>query len=150
MSSSSFHPVRRKYEPAPVCHGGGFVFPELNNGIPWRTPDEWAELLDENDVQCEWPECEALATTLMVVEQFTPFLCATHSRACEIIPAARRTLKDHFRDIVLVLSYGTPKSRGIVVPKELSVPYVPYDQRTHVQRAPTPRLQLPKLGQNRT
>ena len=135
MNSSSFHPVRRSYAPAPVCYGGGFVFPELNDGMPWRTPEEWAALLDENDVQCEWPGCDALAVTMMVVEKATPFLCEMHKMVCTSSARARAILKDHFVDMVLILSYGKPKSRGKVIPSELSVPYVR-------------RLTLPKLGQN--
>lgn len=155
--TSSRHPVQREYLPAPVCHGGGFVFPELNDGIPWFTPSEWERMLEENDIECEWPECESVASTLLVVEGFTPFLCALHSRWCESggpisRVVARRTIKDHLTDKVLVISYGSPRSREPKVSRQLSEPYVPFDQRVHTpppqKREPVRVLSLPKLGQN--
>lgn len=67
---------------------------------------------------------------------------------------ARKVIKDCLTDKVLIISYGSPKSREPKISPQLSKPYVPFDQRANLQtqqkREPVRVLFLPKLGQDTT
>lgn len=153
MISTKMHPPNKEYRAAPPSYND-FVFVDLNLGIPQPDPGWLRSHLKEIGAECEMPECHKVASSMLVVDQFTPLLCDNHAEwvaapESKLRTFAKRIIKNHMKDEFFEAEYGSRSRAPDQAPKAITVQFIPYDQRNEQRGAPAPvkRLNLPKLGQ---
>jgi hypothetical protein len=122
-------------------YGGGFTLVDLNLDEPIPNPDWLRIKLIAEDVECEYPACDAYAITVLKIPKHYPYLCNEHHALCtgDLGPWARRALRDALVDEILETSFGLMRTpRDAIKAKPLVLTQ---------QRIPATLFVSPEFGQ---
>lgn len=147
--------------------GYGFVLVDLDTPHPRPDPVWLKEQLALREVECEFPRCEDLAVTFVVLQNpWVPFVCKLHELACTHHIAsfriqAVRTIADAMLDEILLTNFDKPRrwENPPNIGARMNLPLAPAGRpsRSTTLRVGEPKaskpatittFNRPKLGQN--